>query len=111
MIDGITVLNSTEIMQNPDWLVRLVGVLLVLFLVSLTLALSVDSEPFDGICAVISVICLIGLFAIGIIDTEESTGRYEYEVIMSEDVPLQEVYERYEIKEQRGDIWVLEDKK
>lgn len=110
MIDGITVLNSTEIIQNSDWSVRLFGVLLVLLIVSFVLGITADLEPFATVCAIISIICLFGLFIIGAIDTEEGTGRYKYEVIMDEDVSLQEVYERYEIKEQRGDIWVLEDK-
>lgn len=38
------------------------------------------------------------------------TGEYRYECIIDDSVSYNEVVENYKIVEQRGDIWVLEDK-
>lgn len=41
---------------------------------------------------------------------EEETGRYTYECKISEDAPFVKIYEKYDIIERRGEIWVLQDK-
>ena len=42
-------------------------------------------------------------------DTTE-TGLYRYEVILEDDYPLEKIYDKYNIIEHKGKIWVLEDK-
>ena len=62
------------------------------------------------ILGIISISSLVIALAIGILSPTHLTG-YEYEATIDENVSMKEVYERYEIVEQRGDIWVLRDKK
>lgn len=42
-------------------------------------------------------------------DTTE-TGLYRYEVILEDDYPLEKIYDKYNIIERKGEIWILEDK-
>lgn len=51
-------------------------------------------------------------FGPGIIMTynEYESGRYKYEVILEDDYPAGDLYDKYNIIEQRGEIWVIEDK-
>ena len=53
---------------------------------------------------------LIVMFAYGIFNCTVKTGEYRYECIIDDSVSYNEVVENYKIVEQRGDIWVLEDK-
>ena len=48
----------------------------------------------------------------GAVDLEKSknTGRYKYEATIDKDVPFTEVYKKYDVVKQKGDIWVLRDK-
>ena len=41
---------------------------------------------------------------------EIPTGRYKYEVILDKSYSATELYENYDVVEQRGKIWVIEDK-
>lgn len=41
---------------------------------------------------------------------EVPTERSRYEVILNGDMSCQELYDRYEVIEHKGSIWVLEDK-
>ena len=56
-----------------------------------------------------SIVCVISNY---INDTYncEPTGRYRYEVTIDDSVSITEVYDHYNVVEQRGDIWILEDK-
>ena len=44
------------------------------------------------------------------LEKSKNTGRYKYEATIDEDVPFTEVYEKYDVVKQKGDIWVLKDK-
>lgn len=105
MIDGITILNQTEITEFGLWATP-VGFLVFAIIV---IGFGILTE-FEGWSAIIgSVIGLIVWFFI-FASSEESTGRYKYECLIDENVSMTEVHEKYEVIEQRGDIWVLEDK-
>ena len=105
MIDGITILNQTEIMASniPSWL--FVTIILVPTLIGSVIAIRIDDVVLGIIVGII--LFLVGF---GTLYSEEPTGRYKYECLIDESVSITEVYGRYEIVEQRGDIWVLEDK-
>ena len=47
---------------------------------------------------------------LAIFDHNIEIGKNRYEVIFDKDYSIQKVYENYKVIEQRGDIWVLEDK-
>lgn len=112
MLEGITVLNQTPVMEG------IISGWTILALSIGGLALFVACLIFDcwhtlvgvRICGVLCIICFV-VFAVLIIWwPTEPTGRYQYECLIDESVSMTEVYERYEVIEQRGDIWVLEDK-
>ena len=57
---------------------------------------------------------LTAIIAIIIIRVEDKdtteTGLYRYEVILEDDYPLEKIYDKYNIIEHKGKIWILEDK-
>ena len=113
MLEGITVLNQTEITILTDmtaWIV--IGIAIVIFVVYFGIGRICYMEAkYIPLAIIIS-------FGVGmllftwlkpyIIDT--NSNRYRYECLIDESVSMTEVHERYEIVEQRGDIWVLEDR-
>lgn len=100
MIEGITVLNVESINRMPVyfWII-----MLAIIIISLAFC--------------ISELCIIG-FILGMVLTVITcaftepvpTGQYQYEVTINDTVSMTKLYEKYEVVEQRGDIWVLEDK-
>ena len=60
-----------------------------------------------GIIALIVLIVSCLLLTIG---PRTETGRYEYMVQFNDDVSFVEVYEKYEVLEQRGNVWTIQDK-
>ena len=70
---------------------------------------TIVSDVCPVILGIISISSLVIALVIGILSPKHLTG-YEYEATIDENVSMKEVYERYEIVEQRGDIWVLKDK-
>ena len=103
MLEGITVLNEV-VYTNLNMVVFLLVCILVL-VVATILAIKFDFPPLIMIIGVVGVI-IIALPA-GVLTGYEYT---QYECTIDESVSMKEVYERYEIIEQRGDIWVLEDR-
>jgi len=57
---------------------------------------------------------LTAIIAIIIIRVEDKdtteTGLYRYEVILEDDYSLEKIYDKYNIIEHKGKIWILEDK-
>jgi hypothetical protein len=105
MIDGITILNQTEIMKVPGvWLFITICVSLVIGLIAALILSEADAFPLFTLLTFIILAIIISIFF------EQPTGRYKYECIIDESVSITEVYEKYKVVEQRGDIWILEDK-
>lgn len=112
MLEGIHVLNKTVVMTEympNETLFKVAG---VIFIFSFILALAGLSSNSD-LCGYAAIICLIS-FLICIIQsarTEEvPTDRYRYEVTVGDYVMFTDIYEKYDVIERRGEIWVLEDK-
>lgn len=112
-MSGINILNATQIMESPLW-----TVLLIAFGI---LCLAVSFALFFVSCLTIgnkSIIIAIILFIVGLISlfvgVDHSytipTGKYKYEVTIDENVSFTELNSKYNIIEQRGSIYVLEDK-
>lgn len=108
MIEGITVLNQEMIMTTPNIcaVLGIIGIIcsiisFVLMLGCLSKALSVISGFFCILGIVITFICAV---------QEVETDRYKYECTIDPQVSFADIYENYEIVEQRGEIWVLADK-
>ena len=108
----MTVLNKTEVMVSiiPEKFIVLVFIGLALSSICAIMAFTfVVCPDFCRIAAVIFFIACITTFFIGAI-FEKPSGRYRYECLIDDTVPYTEIYDKYDVIEQRGSIWVLEDK-
>ena len=109
---GINILNKTEIMEYTYEQHIFFAVLIIVWCISAILVIigliceSKRSTIIGGI------LFLITNIVIGAADLEKSknTGRYKYEATIDKDVPFTEVYKKYDVVKQKGDIWVLKDK-
>lgn len=108
----MTVLNQTEVMVSiiPEkfTLLILIG-LLIAFICSIMVIASVKYQDF---CAIVGIILLVACGITAFIGAifEKPSGRYRYECLIDDTVPYTEIYDKYDVVEQRGSIWVLEDK-
>ena len=112
-MEGITILNQTEVMELTPLATKVIMILTIISVVSCIAFFIAYITMVSNVCPVIlafiSISSLVAVFFIGALSPKHLTG-YEYEATIDENVSMKEVYERYEIVEQRGDIWVLRDK-
>lgn len=113
MIEGIRVLSQSPVIDYDYkyWYIALGGVIGAIAVGLLIGALTQEFD-FAMIGAFIGTIvgCFAGLFAVEETVVETNTGRNEYKVLIEDDVEMKEFYERYNIIEQDGEIWIIEDK-
>lgn len=111
MIEGIEILNKTEIMDTPGWFcwVIFIGAVIIFMGLSMVFELVFDAETIGNIIGGVCMIIFLGSMCTKFINSIP-TGRYQYEVTMDESVPFEKLYEQYDVIEQRGNIWVIEDK-
>lgn len=112
-MDGVTILNQTEIIRTS--LSYIIITILLTFIIMAAAALCYGfAETYDYgpaiLFGVVAAFLLVLFIYVQFKDHTINTGRYEYEAIISEDVSFTELYEKYEVVEQRGEIWVLKDK-
>lgn len=108
MIEGITILNTTLVEGGLDiWAFIIAGVAVLCF--SFVLGLGVwDGEAIPALLtAVLSVLLTSILLWVVNKNTPDVT---QYEVTISEEVNLIEFNEKYEIIDQRGDIYIIQEK-
>lgn len=104
MVEGITILNKTAVTGLPTWVSILAFVIFFIGLIVFAVSGPVWATTSSLIIGLsIMVTC-------GILTCIVKTGEYRYECIIDDSVSYNEVVENYKIVEQRGDIWVLEDK-
>ena len=109
---GINILNKTEIMEYTCAQHIFFAVLLIVWCVSAILViigLICDSKWSTIIGGILFLITCIATCTVDL-EKSKNTGRYKYEATIDEDVPFIEVYEKYDVVKQKGDIWVLKDK-
>lgn len=108
----MTILNQTEIMVSiiPEKIIPLIIIALGLALICLIMVLA--SVKYQDFCAIVGVILLVVCVAISLVGTlfNKPSGRYQYECLIDDTVPYTEIYDKYDVVERRGSIWVLEDK-
>ena len=108
MLEGVTVLNTFVISSAIGS-----GTFILMIAVCLFLGLIAGLAVWDGkvVPAIISSLLCTALGVVVIVATsvnEEDVVRYE--VTVSEEVNLTDFTERYKIIEQRGDIYVIEER-
>ncbi len=113
MIEGIRILSQSPIIEYDYkyWYIALGGVIGAIA-IGLLIGVLTQDFNFGMLGAFVGVI--VGCFA-GMVATEETvvetdTGRYEYKVLIEDGVEMKEFYEHYNVIEQDGEIWVIEDK-
>lgn len=112
-MQGIEILNKTPMLVRPDWAVGGVILSIVFFIVFMVLTFILVEADYDGLVAIFSILScftFISIFVCCDIKVESTDGRYRYEAIIDESVSLQKIYERYNVIEQDGKKWILEDK-
>lgn len=112
-MDGITILNTIIVDDCAQWVVPTVVAMGVVCIVALVLMLNSDDTGAGVI--IFGIISLLAMIAMPIIiGTSKShwrtNERNQYECIIDDSVSINEVYEKYNVIERRGDIWVLEEK-
>ena len=110
-MDGITILNTIIVNDCADWVSFTVLALGIICIASLVLMLNSN----DSGAIIFGTISLLTMIAMPIIiDISEShwrtNERNQYECIIDDSVSINEVYEKYNVIERRGKIWILEDK-
>ena len=111
-MEGVNILTQTMIMETPIWYDILIFMIVVAVIALIMLSMHLcDYKGATLICFLGAIGCVIAFLVLIIIDFKEPVGRYKYEVTISEEVSMVEIHERYDVIEQRGQIWVLEDKK
>ena len=110
MIEGVEILSKTAVMEmiEPKWGIMFICVLLV-FATIITAEFLNDKKKKK------TAYILAGFAAIGIVISiarigRVETWRYQYEVIINESISLDEIYEKYNVIEQQGKMFILEDK-
>ena len=106
----MTILNQTEILISifPEWaiLLTIIGIFVAGALITCGTASETTALQIGG-CVLFFIFMTAGY--IGVI-FKQGSGRYQYECLLDDTVPYTEIYDKYEVVEQRGSIWVLEDK-
>ena len=105
---GVEILNQIEVTDTQTgigfgWVLAIaLGVFLLISILG----------NFDEFCMVLGAIAAAGIAIMVIFATIEEvpTGEYQYEVIVNEEVNLQEFYDYYDVVEQRGEIFVVEER-
>ena len=111
-MDGITILNVTEVSENSTLLlVALIFLAIGAIINTANLLLSDDAKQ-----CILYGIFTITLLALSIVvgvtmDKDREANKHnQYECLIDKSVSMEDVYEKYTVIERRGDIWVLEDK-
>ena len=109
---GINILNKTAIMEYTCEQNIFCAVLLIAWCVSAILViigLICDSKWSTIIGGILFLITCIATCTVDL-EKSKNTCRYKYEVTIDENVLFTEVYKKYDVVKQKGDIWVLKDK-
>lgn len=110
----MTVLNTIELTKTAPTLAVIGVSCLFLAVLSFIGAMAIPStyEKIGITCVVILVLSIIGVCVCGAISDEVTVpnGKVQYEVLINDDASFVEVVEKYDIIEQRGEIFVLEEK-
>lgn len=116
----MTVLNTIELMETAPWFDISVGVAFVLlvlcFVTGGVLAGSINRTreriggALIGIACILLIMLLVGAAIADSSVVKIPSGKIQYEVLINDDIAFSEVIEKYNIVDQRGEIFVVEEK-
>lgn len=113
----MTILNQYEILESttPIWWSIIEIVLIISFIAFFIASISTTNastvKPLI-ILIFVAFVTIIWSFIVYLIVHKEDvpTGRYQYECTIDDGASFTDIMNNYIVVEQRGDIWVLEDK-
>lgn len=119
-IPGIEILNKTEIIEKSlnNGLLSITIILILFGLICLLIASATDEDGFGFTGLIIFAFALLTLIFSVAFPDKNPTGRYEYELLVSDEADkadVRQLYEEYEIVESRvasyfiGDIYIVRD--
>ena len=109
---GIEILTKEPILELSKTLSIIYIILFAIFIISLISAFIFIVKGYRKHIIIFTIISLVFLSSTVIIQSyTKPTGRYKYKVTIDKSVSMIEVYEKYNVIEQDGKIWTIEDKK
>ena len=112
MPEGVTVLYQEAITKIPLWF--FIGLFICIAIAIIGCNLTFTRFDFIGkILTIISTItmivfsCILPLFSNKL---EVPTGQCEYQILINNDKALKEIYNKYEIIDVKGEIYIIRDK-
>jgi hypothetical protein len=106
MIEGVNILNQTDIMVKPDWYLPVVIIFAMVFAICFLFTINEWSiYPMTiGFPAFMALLLVLAY------TKDIPSGRYQYSVTIEDSASINEVYDLYTIVEKRGYLYILEDK-
>ena len=110
IMNGIEVLSKSEIKTiSTSSLLIMTFVCIFIILTGLFISISIFDVD-ENLAALVLSTALLVLFFMVSKSLEKSTGKYEYKVTISDEVSLNEFYDKYEIVDQDGKIYTIKEK-
>ena len=113
----MTILNTIELTNTAPtikWVAAgcLIGMLLFFIAGFICAGRGIICDKIAGWCLVASILLFFPAIVCATLSDEVvvPTGEYQYEVLIDDTTSFTEITEKYNIVEQRGEIFVLEDK-
>lgn len=110
---GVEILNQipvteTEMAISFGWLM-VIAIVILGFIAGIFAVF--DSDDLD-LGLVLGAVIAVGVTLVVMIFSakEVPTGEYQYEVVIEEEVNLHEFYDYYDVIEQRGEIFIVQEK-
>lgn len=116
-MDGVTILNTiTENVSNTAGLVLALILSIVMIIISF-IGIIICSNKFSEFNDFVIVYIIIGIagilsfiFSILVLNTSPQEPQTLYEVIISEEISFKDFTSKYEIIEQRGEIYIVKER-
>lgn len=115
-MDGVTILNTiTENVSNTAGLVVLLILSIVVIILSFIAIIVVSDKfsEFDGFIIAFIITGIIGILFVIVLILELNTPQEPqtlYEVTISDEVSFKDFTSKYEIIEQRGEIYIVKER-
>ena len=112
-MQGIDILNKTMTTDTCGWvfIILIIGAIaLIVSFITFTIFAASECFGIANICFWVLIASIFAVLLVAMINPQTETGRYRYEVTIDDSVSFLDICEKYEIVEQNGRIWTLEDK-
>lgn len=112
-MQGIDILNKTMVTDTCGWAFIIVIIGAIVLIVSfITFIIFAASECFGiaNVCFWVLITSIFAVLLVAMINPQTETGRYRYEVTIDDSVSFLDLHEKYDVIEQNGRIWTLEDR-